>query len=546
MKMCKSLRAALLTLLVALGVCLSVTPATAIARTPDGDYEGVDLSHWDSGLDLTRFADNCNLDFAIIKVGGNERVIGGRYRDSEFKSFYHQACNADLHIGAYYYADTTNAFDAVLDADHCADLLDSYGVRLDMPVYYDIEDSYQQDVTSRRELTDICIAFCDRMQERGYRAGIYTSGSWWLNEVYGEELESYAQWVAWWGIDDYPPMPFYYGMWQVGGIGWNHNTDWNPDAGGFHDYDLCRIEYWEDAPTPIPPKPEPEPEPTPEGKLDVDGYGGTLTVAALQEALGTPVDSWITGQWEGNEEYSWAIWAQEFDEGGSLCVTELQNLIGARTDGYWGRETTTKLQEWLIEHGYDVGECGVDGYAGHDTVKALQRALNDDAIEPAPWPEPGDQGTAEAVIDAAYSQLGYAPMEQDPLPGSKFGRWLAELWGEDWLAGPSNEIWWCELYVSWCLDQGGVWMDGSPTYNTNLAYNNGGWQYEVNKYDVQYADIVQFDWNWDGITDHVGFSVDSYDGYGFPTIEGNVDNNRVAEKYRTMDYVAHVLRPDYA
>ena len=40
------------------------------------------------------------------------------------------------------------------------------------------------------------------------------------------------------------------------------------------------------------------------------------------------------------------------------------------------------------------------------------------------------------VLYVAASQLGYCA-DDDPEPGSKFGRWMAELLDEDWLAGPS-------------------------------------------------------------------------------------------------------------
>lgn len=47
--------------------------------------------------------------------------------------------------------------------------------------------------------------------------------------------------------------------------------------------------------------------------------------------------------------------------------------------------------------------------------------------------------TAEDVMRVAFGELGYyAP--DDPERGSKYGRWMAEITGEDWLAGPSSEI----------------------------------------------------------------------------------------------------------
>ena len=58
--------------------------------------------------------------------------------------------------------------------------------------------------------------------------------------------------------------------------------------------------------------------------------------------------------------------------------------------------------------------------------------------------------TAEDVLNIARGELGYyAP--DDPESGSKYGRWMADVTGEDWLRGPSREIWWCCCFSSWCL-----------------------------------------------------------------------------------------------
>lgn len=116
------------------------------------------------------------------------------------------------------------------------------------------------------------------------------------------------------------------------------------------------------------------------GKLDVDGIGGYNTILDLQDALGAPyLDGFLSGQWKANRVYFSGITAVEFDSraSGSSAVMKLQALIGAGVDGVWGRETSTKLQEFLKARGYLLGACGVDGYFGPDSVKALQRCLND-------------------------------------------------------------------------------------------------------------------------------------------------------------------------
>jgi hypothetical protein len=121
---------------------------------------------------------------------------------------------------------------------------------------------------------------------------------------------------------------------------------------------------------------------------------------------------------------------------------------------------------------------------------------------------------------------------------------MAELTGEDWLAGPSREIWWCCIFTSWALNTANIIMDGFPNQNTDEALRHGANKYAVDIHDVQYGDIVIFNWNWDDKTDHIGIATGSFDGYGFTTIEGNVANS-VQEKYRQLGNVAYVLRPPF-
>ncbi len=113
------------------------------------------------------------------------------------------------------------------------------------------------------------------------------------------------------------------------------------------------------------------------GKLDVDGYGGYNTVLDMQHQLGTYEDGVISGQWRGNEAYMWAFNAVDWSGGGSQMVQALQRKVGAVADGYWGQETSTKLQEYLISKGYSCGDAGADGFFGRDSMRALQRCLND-------------------------------------------------------------------------------------------------------------------------------------------------------------------------
>lgn len=384
----------------------------------------LDISVYDEGIDLSAWKENRGLFGVIIKAGGNEDAVGGRYMDRLAKTHYRAAKAAGLHIGFYYYTDIRDVAVANRDANHFAQLIKEISNNdYDLPCYMDVEDPRQFNLGARK-LTDVIKSFCDTLIYNGYYAGLYTGGSAWINNMYSDELTCYANWIASWG-SNWPTYAGDIGMWQQGGMNLNGDIVFD-DVNGYHDLDWCCIDY----------------------------------------------------------------------------PSRIKN-------GQNKQEESTSEPSGEIQNGS---------------------------------PE-GGMGRASDVINAAYGELGYyAP--NDPERGSKYGRWLAEVTGEDWLAGPSTEIWWCCMFASWCLDQGGVVMDGFPTQNTDLALNGGARKYAVDIYDVRYGDIVIFNWDWDNATDHIGFATGEFDGNGFTTIEGNI-GNAVCEKYRQMGNVAYVLRPPY-
>lgn len=112
------------------------------------------------------------------------------------------------------------------------------------------------------------------------------------------------------------------------------------------------------------------------GKLDIDGIGGWNTIIDIQNQLGVEESGWITGQDISNQKYHNGMSNVTYEENGSDTVCELQKKINVEVDGYWGPITSKGLQSWLIDRGYSCGECGIDGYFGHDSVCGLQEALN--------------------------------------------------------------------------------------------------------------------------------------------------------------------------
>ena len=109
---------------------------------------------------------------------------------------------------------------------------------------------------------------------------------------------------------------------------------------------------------------------------------------------------------------------------------------------------------------------------------------------------------------------------------------------------------WCNAFVSYVAHEGGdssIYFDGKrETYcphsiawcRKNLA--------QIPLYLAMPMDIIYFDWEKNGVPNHIGFVRGHRSADSIFTIEGNTDGGRVAQKTRAGKYVQAVYRPHFA
>lgn len=150
---------------------------------------------------------------------------------------------------------------------------------------------------------------------------------------------------------------------------------------------------------------------------------------------------------------------------------------------------------------------------------------------------------ANDVLAKARGEIGYSRWT-DPQNGTKYGRWYAQYTGVPYYG--QNGVPWCAMFVSWVFNQVGAKCVGLPAaycpYIVRDAKNAGK---TVAKVNAKPGDVVLFDWEGDGVADHVGI-VESNHGSYMTTIEGNTDNGVVARKSRPYSCICCVVRPAYA
>ena len=116
-------------------------------------------------------------------------------------------------------------------------------------------------------------------------------------------------------------------------------------------------------------------------------------------------------------------------------------------------------------------------------------------------------GGNQAIVEVALTQLGNEG-------GQPYWSWY----------GFDGRVEWCACFVSWCADQCGYIESGIiPKFagcvdGANWFKGNGQWK--DRSYEPSTGDIIFFDWEGDGETDHVGIVEKCENGVVY-TVEGN-------------------------
>lgn len=181
----------------------------------------IDVSYCQTGVDYNKVK-NSGIDAVIIRAGFGKETY---QKDSEFETHYKNAKKAGLAVGVYWYSYAYSVAEAKQEAKVCLACIT--GKTLDLPVYYDLEESGQTRL-GMSALTNIAIAFCDAIKSGGYRAGVYSNLNWLNNHLDYERLRSkYSIWLAQWSSNPSKSCD----IWQnadngrISGISGNVDTD---------------------------------------------------------------------------------------------------------------------------------------------------------------------------------------------------------------------------------------------------------------------------------------------------------------------------------
>ena len=153
--------------------------------------------------------------------------------------------------------------------------------------------------------------------------------------------------------------------------------------------------------------------------------------------------------------------------------------------------------------------------------------------------------TANDVLNIARGEIGYSRWN-DPETGTKYGRWYAQYTGQSWYG--ANGVAYCAMFVSWVFNQAGATAPGLPgaycPWIVNEGRKSGQTPYNEN---AQPGDLVLFDWEGDGVSDHIGIVESNHpSSRTMTTIEGNTNNGCVARRTRAYSTIVLIIHPNWS
>ncbi len=149
-------------------------------------YSGVDVSYWQGTIDWEKMAENA--DFVIL------RCSHGNGYDSNWDT-YADACEKyGIPYGVYHYSLATTKAEIKAEVKMIKTQLK--GHTPDLPIYLDMEDATIKTIGASK-LSALAKDYCKRMNNNGYKCGVYASLSFWY-----AYLDSFAKtdtnyhWIA--------------------------------------------------------------------------------------------------------------------------------------------------------------------------------------------------------------------------------------------------------------------------------------------------------------------------------------------------------------
>ena len=259
-------------------------------------------------------------------------------------------------------------------------------------------------------------------------------------------------------------------------------------------------------------------------EFGIPEYEDLIAAVMMQESGGQTSDPMQCSESGYNTEYP--------REPGGITDPEYSVKVGVQTLAevldMAGVESPVDLDRIsLAVQGYNYGSgyisWALSNYGGYSELNAIE--YSDMMAEQYGWSGYGDKAYVSHVL--RYYPIGRSFMSEGDAAivavaqtqiGNEGGLKYCEWYGY------SYRVEWCAIFVSWCADQCGYLDAGILPKELNVIpyvewfRERDQWQYM--DYEPRPGDLIFYDWESDGLADHVGIVERVEDGIVY-SIEGN-------------------------
>ncbi len=186
----------------------------------ESSYFGIDVSSYQGGIDWQLVRED-GVEFAFIRAGFRGYGEDGRLcADENFNANYDGAHSAGIDTGVYFFSQAVSPEEAVEEAEFLLDILD--GRPLEYPIVFDWETVFVADGEEPPRTEDVmpqaltlsAIAFCETIEDAGYKSMIYTNKKQAVLKYDLRQLKKYPIWFAYY--DTELNYCYKFDVWQYG------------------------------------------------------------------------------------------------------------------------------------------------------------------------------------------------------------------------------------------------------------------------------------------------------------------------------------------
>ena len=229
-----------------------------LLRSGSNDYvsvtgvkNGIDVSKWQKDIDWNAVK-NSGIEYAFIRVGYRGMDQGSLVEDSYYKQNIERATAAGIKVGVYIYSQAISTAEAEEEAEFIVSRIRNYNITMPVVIDYEFGNGMTGRLAnahlSKQAGTDVCKAFCARVEQYGYTGMVYANKDMLTNYIDGPQIAgNYLIWLA--QYNSHVTYSGNYNFWQhsskgsVSGIDGNVDLDYWYIKDGIEDFSVEGLYY---------------------------------------------------------------------------------------------------------------------------------------------------------------------------------------------------------------------------------------------------------------------------------------------------------------